>query len=58
MLISLPLFQKIGTIGISENKAKLSLASSTAVYENVPKTREMILVSQRSLFLNFVLLVG
>ena len=37
--------QKDGKIGISENKANLTLASSTAVYENPTKDRNMILVS-------------
>ena len=35
-------FQKSGHTGISENKAGLSLANSTAVYESQPKTRQMI----------------
>ena len=45
MSVSVFDFQKDGTIGVSEMKSQMSLASSTAVYENVPKNREMILVS-------------
>ena len=37
--------QKQGKIGISENKANLTMASSTAVYENAPKNKDMIQVS-------------
>ena len=39
--------QKTGTIGVSENKSQFQLSSSTAVYDNQPKTREMILEEQK-----------
>ena len=33
---------KNGRIGVSEQSAAFNLATSTAVYDNAPKTREMI----------------
>ena len=35
--------QKNGRTGVSEQAAQFNLATSTAVYDNAPKTREMIL---------------
>ena len=38
--------QKNGRIGVSEQSAAFNLATSTAVYDNAPKTREMILAER------------